>query len=571
MFVFLSFPSCWTSERSHCLKPRRGVGRAASLAALRRLVRRFVVILEALELSAQDVMDSDAEAIQLGRQEGLLNCFQLPLLAGQVGVTLPVSNKKNLADAVAYPFQRPGGSVRTWHVWVDRFSIVFSRLLAKLVYQLKMMTASLDYTFLKGSGSFLFWGDEHLLTSRSQWHWPNHLRHFKAEEQLERHPSGLSDLSALSFVISNKTSVEMVETAWSAAVQVLEASEALQLLFLEDTVREPWQTSYRPVHAADIASRCHSLSKSIQESSRRLGISRNVSAQMVWRRQHSTLSNPEVVALNLAPMNCKSPMSPEDVKDMKDMKDVKVLMIDLREPREEAFQDLDDLLRGKFSDRGSPSADSISYSNYVSGLTGNFVRKAQDRAGQEFHQTLQTLAPYLDFHRRAVQAWGRESVGKSRIEKNSFRALIYVCNPLTLCGGHGDRTNGILSAFLIALLTSRAFFIDFDSPLSLSLALQPRQRVQRVQEMRDSESSESNMDFFDYGDFVLDWRLKSGSMGHGSQNFYLDDRVSFQEDLTWLVEDSSQILQLSMNHRELQAILVQALVEHRRSLKIIEL
>ena len=129
-------------------------------------------------------------------------------------------------------------------------------------------------------------------------------------------------------------------------------------------------------------------------------------------------------------------MSPEDVKDMKDMKDVKVLMIDLREPREEAFQDLDDLLRGKFSDRGSPSADSISYSSYVSGLTGNFVRKAQDRAGQEFHETLQTLAPYLDFHRRAVQAWGRESVGKSRIEKNSFRALIYVCNPLTLCGGH---------------------------------------------------------------------------------------------------------------------------------------
>ena len=554
VFVFLS----WTSERSHCLKPRRGVARAASLAALRRLVRRFVVILEALEVSAQDVMDSDAEAIQLGRQEGLLNCFQLPLLAGQVGVTLPVSNKKILADAVAYPFQRPGGSVRTWHVWVDRFSIVFSRLLAKLVYQLKMMTASLDYTFLKGSGSFLFWGDEHLLTSRSQWHWPNHLRH-KDDEQLERHLLGLSDLSALSFVISNKTSVEMVESAWSAAVQVLEASEALQLLFLEDTVREPWQTSYRPVHAADIASRYHSLTKSIQESSRRLRISRNVSAQMVWRRQHSTLSNPEVVALNLAPMKVISPTS----QDVKHMKDVKVLMIDLREPREEAFQDLDDLLRGKFSDRGSPSSDSISYSSYVSGLTGNFVRKAQDRAGQEFHETLQTLAPYLDFHRRAVQAWGRESVGKSRIEKNSFRALIYVCNPLTLCGGHGDRTNGILSAFLIALLTSRAFFIDFDSPLSLSLALQPRQRVQRVQDMRDSESN------IDFGDFVLDWRLKSGSMGHGSQNFYLDDRVSFQEDLTWLVEDSSQILQLSMNHRELQAILVQALVD-RRSLKIIK-
>ena len=71
---------------------------------------------------------------------------------------------------------------------------------------------------------------------------------------------------------------------------------------------------------------------------------------------------------------------------------------------------------------------------------------------------------------------------KARVEKNQFRALIYVCNPLTLCGGHGDRTNGILSAFLIALLTSRAFFIDFDSPLPLSLVLQPR--------LREAEASE---------------------------------------------------------------------------------
>eukprot|EP00438_Fugacium_kawagutii_P009323 Skav234541 [mRNA] locus=scaffold2556:199209:216865:- [translate_table: standard] len=52
-------------------------------------------------------------------------------------------------------------------------------------------------------------------------------------------------------------------------------------------------------------------------------------------------------------------------------------------------------------------------------------------------------------------------------------------------------------------------------------------------------------------------------MGHGSQSFYLDDRVSFQEDLTWLVEDSSQILQLSMNHRELQAILEHPLLKRQ--------
>ena len=183
----------------------------------------------------------------------------------------------------------------------------------------------------------------------------------------------------------------------------------------------------------------------------------------------------------------------------------------------------------------------VSYNGYVHGLTGDFVRRVQDTARQSFQETLESLGPYLEFHRRAVEAWGRTVDGsaKARVEKNQFRALIYVCNPLTLCGGHGDRTNGILSAFLIALLTSRAFFIDFDSPLPLSLVLQPR--------LRGAEAS---------GDFVLDWRLQGASLGHGSQSFYLDDRVSFQEDLTWLVEDSSQILQLSMNHRELQAVLV---------------
>ena len=225
-------------------------------------------------------------------------------------------------------------------------------------------------------------------------------------------------------------------------------------------------------------------------------------------------------------------------------------MIDAREPRSSLQTDLDELLMGKFSDavRMVRSEFGVSYNGYVHGLTGDFVRRVQETARQSFHETLQSLGPYLEFHRRAVEAWGRNVDGsaKARVEKNQFRALIYVCNPLTLCGGHGDRTNGILSAFLIALLTSRAFFIDFDSPLPLSLVLQPRQ-------LREAEES---------GDFVLDWRLKGGSLGHGSQDFYLDDRVSFQEDLTWLVQDPSQILQLSMNHRELQAILVWPSVEH---------
>ena len=477
-------------------------------------------ILGSLEATADRVMASDAAAIQLGRDNELLKCFQLPLLAGAAGVKIPSSNEQILLKAVTYPFQRPQGSVRTWHVWVDRFSMVFSRLLAKLVYQVKILSASLDFGFLRGSGSILFWGDESLLSSTegSEWHWPNHLdkAHPSAEHLME-----ISDLSALSFVISNKTPLEMLESLWSAAVQMLEASEGLQLLFLEDSIREPWETIYRPAHSVQLAARCRSQN---------LQASRNVSVRMVWRRHHSTLSNADVVALNLG----------QSIGN----RDVKVLMLDAREPRSSLQNDLDDLLRGKFSAETDAvrTEFGIRYSSHVSGLTGDFVRQVQDTAGQSFQETLETLAPYLDFHRRAVSAWGKTSdvSAKSQFEKNQFRALIYVCNPLTLCGGHGDRTNGILSAFLIALLTSRAFFIDFDSPLPLSLVLQPR--------LRTPSESESG--------YVLDWRIKGGSMGHGSQSFYLDDRVSFQEDLTWLVEDSSQILQLSMNHRELQAILV---------------
>lgn len=481
-----------------------------------------------MEAAAEEVMAGDAQAIHQGRREELLSCFQLPLLAGVVGVNLPKCNEKIWADAVAYPFQRPQGSVRTWHVWVDRFSMVFSRLLAKLVYQLKILSASLDFAFLKGSGSLLFWGDESLLTVQSTegsvWHWPNHLR--GDETDSTEHLLEISDLSVLSFIISNQTPREMVERLWSAAVQMLEASERLQLLLIEDAIRQPSETIYRPTHSVDLSARCR------QTHGAR-------SARMVWRRHHATLSHADVVALNLG--RCQQ--HPNDVKA------VKVLMIDARKSRSSLQTDLDDLLMGKFSTdavRIVRSEFGVSYNGYVHGLTGDFVRRVQDTARQSFQETLESLGPYLEFHRRAVEAWGRDLDGsaKARVEKNQFRALIYVCNPLTLCGGHGDRTNGILSAFLIALLTSRAFFIDFDSPLPLSLVLQPR--------LREAEAS---------GDFVVDWRLKGASLGHGSQSFYLDDRVSFQEDLTWLVEDSSQILQLSMNHRELQAILVLPSVE----------
>ena len=318
--------------RSHCLKPRGIVARSHWSAKLRGLARRFARILRAMEAAAEELMASDAQAIHQGRQgqgrEELLKCFQLPLVAGVVGVKLPKSHEKIWADAVAYPFQRPQGSVRTWHVWVDRFSMVFSRLLAKLVYQLKILSASLDFAFLKGSGSLLFWGDERLLTVQSTegsfWHWPNHLR--GDETDSTEHLLDISDLSVLSFIISNQTPREMVERLWSAAVQMLEASERLQLLLIEDAIRQPSETIYRPTHSVDLSARCRFYGNG---------------ARMVWRRHHSTLSNADVVAMNLG----RGQQNPNDVKA------VKVLMIDARESRSSFQTDLDDLLMGKFFDR----------------------------------------------------------------------------------------------------------------------------------------------------------------------------------------------------------------------------
>ena len=42
-----------------------------------------------------------------------------------------------------------------------------------------------------------------------------------------------------------------------------------------------------------------------------------------------------------------------------------------------------------------------------------------------------------------------------------------------MCGGHGDRLHGILSLFLFAIATKRAFFVDYRYPLPLHMVLVP--------------------------------------------------------------------------------------------------
>ena len=51
--------------------------------------------------------------------------------------------------------------------------------------------------------------------------------------------------------------------------------------------------------------------------------------------------------------------------------------------------------------------------------------------------------------------------------------LVFKCDGASLCGGIGDRQKGIISAFLLSLLTNRTFVIDISKPCKLEKFLQP--------------------------------------------------------------------------------------------------
>ncbi|XP_060607954.1 uncharacterized protein LOC132760075 [Ruditapes philippinarum] len=53
------------------------------------------------------------------------------------------------------------------------------------------------------------------------------------------------------------------------------------------------------------------------------------------------------------------------------------------------------------------------------------------------------------------------------------RFLVYKCDSSMLCGGWGDRQKGIVSTFLMAILTNRVFVIDMDKPCKLDNILLP--------------------------------------------------------------------------------------------------
>ncbi len=59
-------------------------------------------------------------------------------------------------------------------------------------------------------------------------------------------------------------------------------------------------------------------------------------------------------------------------------------------------------------------------------------------------------------------------------ENCSEKILVYRCSTIGFCGGHGDRINGMLSLFLLAIFTNRCFYIDAPRPIVFGLLMRPR-------------------------------------------------------------------------------------------------
>ncbi|CAE7407608.1 unnamed protein product [Symbiodinium natans] len=158
-------------------------------------------------------------------------------------------------------------------------------------------------------------------------------------------------------------------------------------------------------------------------------------------------------------------------------------------------------------------------------------------------QLVAVLKDYLDFHRAAR---------KTLLEQATLgtggplpRLLIYRCSAMGFCGGHGDRLNGLLGVFLMAIASRRAFFIDSARPVPLHQLLQPRRRAKSCGSMlQDAE-------------FLLDWRLHGAVSAIGRRTNYNDRYNDLVEDLPWiLTQEPEKVVVMHTNQRVSPAVLV---------------
>ena len=102
------------------------------------------------------------------------------------------------------------------------------------------------------------------------------------------------------------------------------------------------------------------------------------------------------------------------------------------------------------------------------------------------------------------------------------RTLVYVCLPFSQCGGHGDRINGILTLFLLAIVSKRRFLILSSNPVDLEVV---------------------------FATHRIDWRMNIEDVSVSFTRSYIDRRHAFQSDIRNLIESPDHHLLLRTNMR----------------------
>ncbi|XP_053397061.1 uncharacterized protein LOC123530570 [Mercenaria mercenaria] len=118
----------------------------------------------------------------------------------------------------------------------------------------------------------------------------------------------------------------------------------------------------------------------------------------------------------------------------------------------------------------------LQFEKLVTGKKNHFIRRQQDSAIQFEHRVWNELLKHDNVYKggRLLTKDTLENIKTISTEQcRSQRFLVFKCDSSTICGGLADRQKGIVSSFLLALLTNRTFVVDMTMPCDLNNFLLP--------------------------------------------------------------------------------------------------
>ncbi|CEL95529.1 unnamed protein product [Vitrella brassicaformis CCMP3155] len=154
------------------------------------------------------------------------------------------------------------------------------------------------------------------------------------------------------------------------------------------------------------------------------------------------------------------------------------------------------------------------------------------------------LADYAARHSRfvgTVRAAGRTAEGDGAYKwpagEAHTKALVYTCTSVAQCGGNGDRLNGIIQTFLLAVLSGRLFFLHHRTPIMWSRLWVPNR---------------------------VDWRVAGGAVwADPSRHNGIDDVHTLLDDLHHLVGEEAPTAIVMTNMRRAHAVLTHPTLRSR--------